>query len=412
MTLWILIAGLLLLASLFVLYPFVPYSFMRKQKPADQNHALDTNLAIFYDNKAQLDIQLDNQQIDQAQYQQLIAEAQQLLLSDTAQTQHSQSTSGNSRAGLWLLPLLLIAIPAISLSLYKSLGASADQYIAQLIQLSTQSAAHTAADAELREQLHRALQQRVKQRPDNIYYWAMLAKQAIDSGDLQVGSDYFAKAIEIAPNDGYLLAQYAETLFMLADSQFTPAVIEALDRAFAIDSSNPRVLGLKGIQAFENQQWQLAVTYWQGAIQQVDQNSASASALQAGIARAKSSLGQAPADSAMPAVKILLSIDPSIKYRPEQSVFVALVPTSGSPMPVAARKLRAGDLPLSISLSDADALMAGHNLSTVIEVKAIARLSQTGSATPQAGDWEAVEQVIELGSLPDKIELRIANQKL
>ena len=412
MTLWILIAGLLLLASLFVLYPFVPYSFMRKQKTADQNHALDTNLAIFYDNKAQLDIQLDNQQIDQAQYQQLIAEAQQLLLSDTAQTQHSQSTSGNSRAGLWLLPLLLIAIPAISLSLYKSLGASADQYIAQLIQLSTQSAAHTAADAELREQLHRALQQRVKQRPDNIYYWAMLAKQAIDSGDLQVGSDYFAKAIEIAPNDGYLLAQYAETLFMLADSQFTPAVIEALDRAFAIDSSNPRVLGLKGIQAFENKQWQLAVTYWQGAIQQVDQNSASVSALQAGIARANSSLGQAPTDSAIPAVKILLSIDPSIKYRPEQSVFVALVPTSGSPMPVAARKLRAGDLPLSISLGDADALMAGHNLSSVTQVKAIARLSQTGSATPQAGDWEAAAQVIELGSLQKKIVLRIIDQRL
>ena len=405
--LWVLIAGLLLVAWLFVLYPFVG-----KQR-ADKADNLEANLGIFHDHQVQLEAQLKSQQIDQAQYQQLIAEAKQLLLCDTEQTQANQSNRDNSRAGLWLLPLLLILISVFSAVVYQQLGAAQDQHIAQLIKLTAQS---QSPDKQVQTELYQALQKRVEQRPDNLYYWVILAKWAVSQDDLQQASHYYAKAIEVEPNDGYLLGQYAEILFMLADSQFTDRVNSAVDRAFAIDSSNPTVLGLKGIQAFEAKQWQLAITYWQEVRKQIGQNSATAVALKTGIARAQAYLDQsdtpAQQDAVSPAVEILLSIDNNIAYTAEQIVFVALVPTTGSPMPVAARKLRAGDLPTTITLTNADAIMAEHNLSSVSEVKAIARLSQTGSATPQAGDWESAVQIIQLGSVSEKIELRVAIIKL
>ena len=119
----------------------------------------------------------------------------------------------------------------------------------------------------------------------------MLAKRAIQQNDLAGAKYNYAQAIKLSPDDGYLLGQYAEILFMLANSQFTDEVLIALDKAFAIDSSNPTVLGLKGIQSFESQQWQLAITYWQEAQRQMDQNSATANALKAGIARAQKRLG-------------------------------------------------------------------------------------------------------------------------
>jgi len=405
--LWVLIAGLLLVAWLFVLYPFVG-----KQR-ADKADNLEANLGIFHDHQVQLEAQLKSQQIDQAQYQQLIAEAKQLLLCDTEQTQANQSNRDNSRAGLWLLPLLLILISVFSAVVYQQLGAAQDQHIAQLIKLTAQS---QSPDKQVQTELYQALQKRVEQRPDNLYYWVILAKWAVSQDDLQQASHYYAKAIEVEPNDGYLLGQYAEILFMLADSQFTDRVNSAVDRAFAIDSSNPTVLGLKGIQAFEAKQWQLAITYWQEVRKQIGQNSATAVALKTGIARAQAYLDQsdtpAQQDAVSPAVEILLSIDNNIAYTAEQIVFVALVPTTGSPMPVAARKLRAGDLPTTITLTNADAIMAEHNLSSVSEVKAVARLSQTGSATPQAGDWESAVQIIQLGSVSEKIELRVAIIKL
>jgi hypothetical protein len=56
--------------------------------------------------------------------------------------------------------------------------------------------------------------------------------------------------------------------------------------------------------------------------------------------------------------------------------------------------------------------MEGYNLSTVNEVKAVARLSQSGSATPQAGDWEAAVQQIEIASGKYSLALEIVRQRL
>jgi cytochrome c-type biogenesis protein CcmH len=171
-------------------------------------------------------------------------------------------------------------------------------------------------------------------------------------------------------------------------------------------------LGLKGIQAFETEQWQLAITYWQEASRQMKQGSPTATALKAGIARAQKRLGIEPQEQLSPQVEIAVSIDKSIQFDPNQTVFVALVATSGAPMPLAAKKLRAGDLPTTITLSNADAVMEGYNLSTVNEVKAVARLSQTGSATPQVGDWEASIQRVDLSSGKYSLALEISRQKL
>ena len=436
MSIWLIMLLLLVLASLFVIYPFIGHSKTSSEsRSVQQQQVLDTNLAVFRDTEAQLNKQLDSDEINSDQYQLLLAEAQQLLLSNSSGQSLDQSPdqspdqSGTSKSqptansGLWLLPIVLLIISTLTYGLYHHLGASADQRIVELIALNDRVAADDPVKAELSEQLQQALEKRIQQRPENIYYRALLATQAMARGDIQGASDHYRQALEVVPNDGYLLAQYAESLFILSQNQFTPQVTQAIDRAFASDSSNPTILGLKGIQAFENSHWQLALTYWQAAIQQVEPNTVTANALQTGIASAKSKLQQSQTegegDSSVPTVKLQISIDPSINFDPEQSVFVALVATSGPAMPLAARKLRAGDLPIQISLSDTDALMVGHNLSSAGKFKAIARLSQTGSATPQSGDWEASSDAIQLDMPPLKeatkelpiIALKIARQR-
>lgn len=404
MMLWLLIAGLLVLASIFLIYPFV------KADHSAEGEVLKANIQIFRDQQYQLDAQLEQKQISQAQYQQLLAEAKQLLLSNTGEQTTEKPVSSERRQAKGLLPVLIILVPCFCFAVYSSIGASADQRILQLIQQASVSSDITKA-AELQTELYTAVEKRAQQRPDNIYYWILLAKRAIQQNDLAGAKYNYAQAIKLSPDDGYLLGQYAEILFMLANSQFTDEVLLALDKAFAIDSSNPTVLGLKGIQSFESQQWQLAITYWQEAQRQMDQNSATANALKAGIARAQKRLGIQPDQAVVsPQVEIAVSIDQSIAFNPEQSVFVALVATSGAPMPLAARKLRAGDLPITITLSNADAVMAGYNLSSASEVKAVARLSQSGSATPQTGDWEDSVNPINLSAENISVSIQISRQ--
>ena len=143
----------------------------------------------------------------------------------------------------------------------------------------------------------------------------------------------------------------------------------------------------------------------------MDQGSPTATVLKAGIARAQKRLGIEPEQQQSPQVEITVSIDKAIQFDPDQTVFVALVATTGAPMPLAAKKIRAGDLPTTITLSNADAVMAGYNLSTVNKVKAVARLSQSGSATPQVGDWEAIAQRLELSSKAYSLALEISQQR-
>lgn len=404
MSFWLTVAGLLILASFFLIYPFV------RKGQSDQNEVLEANLQIFRDQQSQLDNQLSQKYINQAQYDQLLTELKQLLLSNTKGSEPQQSTQVDKKQAAWLLPSLILLLPLFSLGVYHVIGAYPDQRILMMIQQASESTDSSQA-LELQDQLYSAVEKRAEQRPENIYYWVLLAKRAIQKNDLSSAAYNYSQAIKLSPDDGYLLAQYAEILFMLANSQFTQEVISVLDKAFAIDSSNPTVLGLKGIQAFEGQQWQLAITYWQEAQKQMDQTSATAKALVAGIARAQKRLGIAPSETAAsPQVEVRVSIDKSIPFRPDQSVFVALVATSGAPMPLAARKLRAGDLPLTISLSNADAVVAGYNLSSVNDVKAVARLSQSGSATPQVGDWEDAISHINLSSPKSSLSLHISKQ--
>ncbi len=404
MTFWLLAAGLLILASFFLVYPFVRHGL------TDQGEVLEANLQIFRDQQLQLDNQLNQKQINHKQYEQLLTEAKHLLLSNTENPEPQQPVQSDKKQSTWLLPVMLLVLPLFCLGVYQFIGASADQRILVLIQQASEST-ETAQAFELQNQLYTAVEKRTEQRPDNFYYWILLARRAIQENDLPSAAYNYSQAIKLSPDDGYLLGQYAEILFMLADSKFTDEVLVALDKAFAVDSSNPTVLGLKGIQAFEIEKWQLAITYWQEAQRQMDPTSDTTKALKVGIARAQKRLGiESEKATASPQVEINVSIDKAIQFDPDQSVFVALVATSGAPMPLAARKLRAGDLPTTIILTNADSVMAGYNLSSVNMVKAVARLSQAGLASPQVGDWENVINPINLSLVKQPLILKISSQ--
>ncbi|MDG1820144.1 MAG: c-type cytochrome biogenesis protein CcmI [Porticoccaceae bacterium] len=396
MNLWLGITLILIVAGGFLAYPFF---FRRAEDPSNQSQ--QANVDIFRDQQNQYHQQLEQGEISQQQYAAMLVEAEQLLLSNTAITEAEKK----SKPGLWMLPILVIIIPLATLWMYQSLGASADEKIAQKLaaNASTNAGQQMAWDKELIT----LIAERVKQRPNNVYYWTILAQEAVSRGDMSAAADYFSESLRIEPRESYLLGQYAQALFFAEGNKFTQPVITALDNAFAVDSSNQTVLGLKGIQAFESRDYKLAISYWQGALQQLNPASSDWQALQSGIQKAQLLIGDAPAAN----LSVALSIDSSIQFAADQIVFIAVVAADGSPMPIAARKLSAGQLPTSIQLSDNDALMAGRDLSSAGNVRVVARLSTSGTATPQAGDWEAISEVIEMTQETQNLELNISQQR-
>jgi len=228
--------------------------------------------------------------------------------------------------------------------------------------------------------------------------------------------------LKVNPRDSFLLAQYAESLFLVDDSRFTDRVVSAVDAAFSADQSNHTVLGLKGIEAFVHGDPDLAISYWRRAQDQVDASGSIYLGLQAGIDRAqefKARLGNGPEDdliiedpnSRKRSIKVEVSLSAEVPFTSDQVVFVAAVHDSGPPMPLAAKKIPAGQLPISIILSDEDAVMPGQELSSATDIKLVARLSISGSATPQSGDWETTSKMIKLAEEIETVSLVIDQKR-
>jgi len=394
MSLWLTITLLLLVAALFIAVPF--YIGRNRELEVELfNVAEQANIDVFRDQQAQYQQQFEGGEISAEQQALMLAEAEQLLLSNTASVRQQQDT----RQGLWLLPILIIVMSLASIFIYRSLGSAVDQQI-------TESLAEQ--QSQWTPELIATIGERAKQRPNNVYYWTILAEEAMGRGDMVAAEGYFAEAIRVQPNESYLLGQYAQALFFVEENRFSATVIAAVDRAFAVDSSNQTVLGLKGIQAFQEADYRRAITYWQGAARGLNPASDSWLALQNGIQQAQQLAGEAPSESDDFRLMINLSIDPSIQYSPDQLVFVAIIEADGPPMPVAARKLAASQLPLALELSDRDVLMAGRSLADAGKIKVVARLSSSGSATPQEGDWQVVSDIIDGRSGTLNLSLSIA----
>jgi cytochrome c-type biogenesis protein CcmH len=396
MNLWLGITLILIVAGGFLAYPF----FFR---PAEgtSNKSEQANVDIFRDQQNQYQQQLERSEISQQQYAAMLAEAEQLLLSNTAITQAEQK----AKSGLWMLPILIVTIPLATLWMYQSLGASADEQIAE--KLTANASTNTGQKMAWDSELITLITERVKQRPNNVYYWTILAQEAVSRGDMPAAAEYFSQSLRIEPRESYLLGQYAQALFFADANQFSARVIVAMDNAFAVDSSNQTVLGLKGIQAFEGEDYKLAITYWQAAAKGLIPNSGDWQALQGGIQKARQLMGDLPAVQ----LAVALSIDATITFSPDQMVFVAVIEAGGTPMPLAARKLTASQLPINIVLSDNDALMEGRSLADANKVRVVARLSSSGTATPQPGDWEAISDIIDISADSLKINLNIAKQR-
>ena len=79
--------------------------------------------------------------------------------------------------------------------------------------------------------------------------------------------------------------------------------------------------------------------------------------------------------------------------------------------PVAVRRLRAGDLPMRLVLTDADAMLPGQRLSALEEVQVMARASMGGTPAARRGDVESATARTRVGAA-EVVELRIEHTLL
>ena len=90
------------------------------------------------------------------------------------------------------------------------------------------------------------------------------------------------------------------------------------------------------------------------------------------------------------------------------TLFVYAKAVNGPPMPLAVVKQPVGNWPVIVQLSDANAMTPMATLSKFPDVIVQARISATGNAIPQSGDWIGPTQVVKLAGGKQDVSLQIS----
>jgi cytochrome c-type biogenesis protein CcmH len=165
---------------------------------------------------------------------------------------------------------------------------------------------------------------------------------------------------------------------------------ELVLRALQLDPKNLKALALAGSAAFERNDFRAAARYWERMLPLVPADTEDARTIQANIdeARSRSKSTSAAKGLAAKGVTGTVRLSPKLaeKVSPADTVFIFARAAEGPPMPLAVLRRRVRDLPLQFALDDSMAMAPQLRLSGFPRVIVGARVSKSGSATPQAGD--------------------------
>jgi cytochrome c-type biogenesis protein CcmH len=108
-------------------------------------------------------------------------------------------------------------------------------------------------------------------------------------------------------------------------------------------------------------------------------------------------------------IKLQVDISSELKAKasPDTTVFVYAKAMQGPPMPLAVKKLKLGDLPVTLTLSDDDAMLPSMKLSSFDQVIVGARVSSSGNPVAQSGDFYTEVEAVDSANPPAQISLTI-----
>ena len=197
------------------------------------------------------------------------------------------------------------------------------------------------------------LADKLRQHPDDAQGWALLARTYKATQHYPEAREAFKRALEAAPGDAGLEREYAAAETPNADSQAEPQQCPASDNA--AECTEPAA---------------------------------------------------APGESTHIIVNV--SLDPKLKAKvlPGDTLFVFAKAAYGPAMPLAIARLSAAQLPTSVTLTDAMSMTPNLTLSKFPQVVLGARISKSGNAVAQSGDFQTLSAAVS-SSRTEPIRLTI-----
>lgn len=374
---WLAIAGLLAVALAILLPPLF------KTAPLHDADGETRNKAIARQQLAELKQQLQDGVLTQSQFDAQYQELQLALLDEIQQDAPAQAAL-RPGTGRWVIPLLGLAVPVLSLFLYLTLGEPQALAKAELAQ-------NQAKAADNVQNLVAALAQRLQQQPDDLEGWMMLGRAYLYMQQYDSAAQAFAELNRRKPNDPAVMLHYADALSMARNGQMRGEPAALVYQALKLVPEDHTALWLGGMAKAEEGDFAQAIAYWQKLSAMLPEQDETRQQLQKMIAmaEAESQQGTSSTSAAAPVeikVDAALADELKTKAKPDDTLFVYAQALTGPKMPLAIVKQQVKDLPLQAVLNDSMAMQPQTHLADFKQLRIVARISKSGNAMPQPGD--------------------------
>ena len=425
-TFWILVAAMTLAAVALVGPAFLRSRYGKASDRANQN------VAIARERLAELEADRAAGALAEETYAQARAELENTLADDIDNGTPEQTVE---RGGRWAYGVILVAVPALALALYFNVGAP------QLVEIAGPGArlpasgphegAGAAGEMPPVEDLAAMLATKLEQNPNNPDGWYLLGRTYMSVQRYEDAAKAFERLNELVGEEPPVLLALADALAMSRGARMSGRPAELALRALELEPDNVTALWLSGRAAEEQGDYLQAIRYWRRVEAQVQGDPQTLAEIQSLIAEAQRvgeippdkmpptvAVGAAPAAAAPAAaspspaaepqtagasITVEVALDPALASRagPDATVFVFARAVDGPPMPLAAARHTVSELPLTVTLTDAMAMMPQARLSNFARVKVSARVSQSGTATQQPGDLTSPAVEVETAGASD-----------
>jgi len=405
---WLLAVLMTAVALAFVLVPLL------RARPVTGPSTHDANLDVLRSQRREIDADVANGTLPPEARDEALAELVRRADSDLAPV---ASPTVAPRKPWATAAIVAVALPLCAFGLYLVRGtpAAADPRMAN---------GGMPVDEKQIVAMVDTLARKVRERPDDVQGWALLARSTATLGRFKESADAYAHLAGIAPGDPSVLADYADTLAMAQGKVLAGKPYELAKQALSIDPTHPKALAIAASAALEANDYATSLGYWRkleaqlapdsedmqqvrGIIADVESRARGGGKPVVAAAPAQAPAAGAPGAAAGKSVTGSVAAAPGVAARIQagDTLFVYARAENGPRMPLAIVRASARDLPLAFTLDDTQAMSPATRLSGATAVRIEARVSRTGNAMPQPGDIVGTSPVVAPGARGVKIVL-------
>lgn len=315
-------------------------------------------------------------------------ELQKSLLDDVVQ---EPVTPSRRASWLWLPAVALILAVAyggyFQLGAYREVQAWQDVSgrLGELSKRVLVDQDETVTEQELRE-LTLALRTRLHKEGDDHRGWLLLGRLALELRDGETARDALERAFNMADDKHSVAVPYAEALAMTGETLRAEGMLKQLLKQ---DPDNLEAWSVYAFMALQQDDFVSAKRRWQQMLSRMTPEHPRYAMVERSIDFVDQRLAQAKtAPVTGPRYQIQVTTSTAVPYHPGAVLFVYAVDAAGGEMPLVARRIENPGFPLTVTLSNADAMVPDNNMSQREAVVLRARIAPSGNVMDKTGAWE------------------------